>query len=369
MNGRSILLAAGGTGGHLFPAEALAHELIARGFKVHLATDERAKRYVQRFPGGQVHFIPSATPSARNPFKLARALWVLWRGIRASRVLLGQIRPAAVVGFGGYPTVPPVLAADGMSIPILLHDANAVMGRANRMLARRAKLLAMGFDNVAGGSRGEVVVTGNPVRPEILEAAAKPYPDRTVRAPFNLLIFGGSQGAQFFADALPEAVSFLDPPTRALLRIVQQARPEDVERVRERYAEIDIRAEVAPFFPDMARRISAAHFVISRAGASTVSELAVIGRPAILVPYPYALDHDQALNARAMAQAKGAEVVAQSEMNSEWLARRLRAALANPKGLAQMAQNAKKTGRPDATAMLADCVERVAAQNTAKISG
>lgn len=369
MTGRTILLAAGGTGGHLFPAEALAHELIARGFKVHLATDERAKRFVEGFPATQIHIIPSATPSAKNPFKLARALWVLWRGIRASRVVLNQIRPAAVVGFGGYPTVPPVLAADGMGIAILIHDANAVMGRANRMLARRAKLVAMGFDNTAGGGRTEVVVTGNPVRPEVLEAARKPYPERTTRAPFNLLIFGGSQGAQFFADALPEAVSFLDPPNRSLLRIVQQARPEDVDRVTAHYAEVGIRAEVAPFFTDMARRIAAAHFVISRAGASTVSELAVIGRPAILVPYPHALDHDQALNARAMAQAKGAEVVAQGEMNSEWLARRLRAALANPKGLAQMAQNAKKTGRPDATSMLADCVERVASGTAARISG
>lgn len=359
----SILLAAGGTGGHLFPAEALAHELIARGWSVHLATDDRAERYSGTFPAER-HVIASATPSGKNPFALAAAVWTLFRGVRQSRALMNRLKPAAVVGFGGYPTVPPVLAASGMGIPALVHEQNAVLGRANKLLASRAGTVAMGFEGARSGTG--TVVTGNPVRPAVLEAAAAPYPARGKEDPFDLLVFGGSQGAQFFADALPAAIDLLSPAERSRLRVVQQARPEDMERVGEFYRRAGIPAEVAPFFSDMARRIGAAHLVISRAGASTVSELAVIGRPAILVPYPFALDHDQAMNAKAMAEAGGAQIVVQKELSPDRLAQMLASAIGEPERLATMAAAARRTGRPDAAARLADCVEAAVAGRQGK---
>lgn len=351
-----VLLAAGGTGGHLFPAEALAHELAVRGYEPHLATDDRAQKYSATFPA-PIHVVPSATPSGKNPLKLVAAAWTLFSGVRASRRLIASLKPKAVVGFGGYPTVPPVLAASGMSVPVVIHDANAVMGRANRMLASRATIVAMGFE----GAATNAVTTGNPVRPAVLAAAATPYPARTAGDSFNLLVFGGSQGAQFFADALPAAIDLLTPAERKLLRVTQQARPEDETRVKAYFASAGIEVEVAPFFTDMAARIAAAHLVVSRAGASTVSELAVIGRPAILVPYPHALDHDQAMNAAAMAKAGGAEIVAQRDLPPERLARMLQSAIGEPQRLAAMAAAARNTGRPDAAAQLADCVERAIA--------
>jgi UDP-N-acetylglucosamine--N-acetylmuramyl-(pentapeptide) pyrophosphoryl-undecaprenol N-acetylglucosamine transferase len=294
----TMVLCAGGTGGHLFPAEALAHELARRGWEVHLATDDRAQRYAASFPAKKMHVIASSTPSGKNPFMLALAGLTLLRGYRQARLLLSSLKPAAVIGFGGYPTVPPMLAATRMGIPSMIHDANAVMGRANKLLAPRVDLVAMGFEGVEAGDN--TLVTGNPVRPAVLEAAQTPYPSRQAGEPFNLLVFGGSQGAQFFSQAMPQAIELLPNETRALLRLVQQARPEDEAAVKAAYAALGVKAEVAPFFTDMAKRMANAHFVVSRAGASTVCELAAIGRPALLVPYPYALDHDQALNARTL---------------------------------------------------------------------
>ena len=353
----TVLLAAGGTGGHLFPAEALAHELVARGYAVHLATDERARQWTGEFPAGETHVIPSATIAGKNPVTLARAGLKLLTGYFSARRLIGRLRPVAVVGFGGYPTLPPLLAARRMGVPTMIHEANAVMGRANRWLAPRVDLIAMGF---GGGGQSGVVVTGNPVRPAILEAAELPYPARKRDDPFDLLVFGGSQGAQYFGQALPEAIRLVAPQTRRLMRIVQQAREEDLAAVSAAYAELGVVFDVATFFSDMAKQLAKAHLVISRAGASTVSELAVIGRPAVLVPYPYALDHDQAMNAEAMEKAGGARIAAQKDLSPARLAEIIEEAVRDPDGLALTAKKAKNTGLPDAAARLADCVARIA---------
>lgn len=362
----TILLAAGGTGGHLFPAEALAHELADRGWTVDLVTDSRAERYAGKFPARAVHSVASATFGDRNPMALARAAWAIWRGFRQSAALLHRLRPSAVVGFGGYPTLPPVFAATRRGVPTIIHEQNAVMGRANKALAARVDAIAGGFLPAEGGFAEKTVVTGNPVRPAVLQAAATPYPRPASDGEFRLLVFGGSQGAQYFSEAMPAAIGKLAAAQRARLRISQQARPEDEARVKQAYADMAVAAEVSPFFTDMARRMSEAHLVISRSGASTVSEVAAIGRPAIFVPYPYALDHDQAANAAALAACGGAEVRPQSSLTADVLAGLIGSAMDDPQGLAQRAEAARSAGRPDATRLLADLVEAIASGTSVK---
>ncbi|TPL95622.1 undecaprenyldiphospho-muramoylpentapeptide beta-N-acetylglucosaminyltransferase [Mesorhizobium sp. B2-3-12] len=360
-----ILLCAGGTGGHLFPAEALAHELIERGWSVHLATDTRAERFAGHFPAAAIHPIQSATMGSKNPVALLGAFWKIWRGVRQASAIIGRIKPEAVVGFGGYPTLPPLYAATRRKVPTLIHEQNAVMGRANRALAGRVDAIAGGFlpqDESAAGAK--TVTTGNPVRPAVLEAARAPYAASTGDEPFRLLVFGGSQGAQFFSDAMPGAIALLSDAQRKRLLITQQARADDVARVKAAYAALGVAVEVSPFFTDMAARIAAAHLVISRSGASTVSEIAVIGRPALLVPYPYALDHDQAANAAALAAAGGGEVHAQSSLSPERIAALLGALMDEPERLATMAAAARSVGRPDAARLLADLTEAIASRKT-----
>ncbi|MGI9402141.1 MAG: undecaprenyldiphospho-muramoylpentapeptide beta-N-acetylglucosaminyltransferase [Rhizobiaceae bacterium] len=371
MERRVVLLCAGGTGGHLFPAEALAHELVARGWEVHLATDDRADRYAGKFPARAIHIIKSATPSGKNPIAISRALWTLWGGYQQSRELIKQLSPLSVVGFGGYPTLPPVIAAQRMKVPTLLHDANAIMGRANRLLAKKADLVAMGFAGASNTGSGEKppIITGNPVRPAVLEAAGQPYKTRKKNDPFNLLIFGGSQGAQFFSQIMPKAIDLLEPAAQAKLRIVHQARPEDEHAVSDYYKRNGVKAEVAPFFSNMPEKIANSDLVICRAGASSVSELSVIGRPSILVPFPFALDHDQAMNAQTVASSGGAWICEQSELSPEKLAERLKNAMDDPKGLALAAEKAKKTGKGNAAEALADCVEQVAGLTSTDITG
>ncbi|WEX11350.1 undecaprenyldiphospho-muramoylpentapeptide beta-N-acetylglucosaminyltransferase [Chelativorans sp. AA-79] len=365
MAGKAILLSAGGTGGHLFPAEALAHELRARGWSVHLATDERASRFAGSFPADGIHAVSSATFGSRNPLALARSGFAIWRGFKQSSVLINRMKPAVVVGFGGYPTVPPLYAAARRGVPTLIHEQNAVMGRANKALAARVTAIAGGFlPNGEGPFASKTVVTGNPVRPAVIEAAATPYASPAPGQSFRLLVFGGSQGAQYFSQAVPEAVRLLPEAARSRLAIVQQARPEDEAAVRAAYAELGIDAEVSPFFTDMARRIADAHLIISRSGASTVSEIAVIGRPAFLVPYPYALDHDQAANAAALERMGGAEIVAQEKLSPERLRGLLDVAMNAPEKLSAMAAAAKSVGRPDAARLLADLAEAIASGTT-----
>ncbi|MCX5578239.1 undecaprenyldiphospho-muramoylpentapeptide beta-N-acetylglucosaminyltransferase [Kaistia terrae] len=359
---KTILLCAGGTGGHLFPAEALAFALKSRGWSVHLATDHRAETYGQNFPADETHIIRSATPSVKSPKVLIAAAWSLWHGYRQSKVMLKRLKPAAVVGFGGYPTVPPMLAAAHLKIPTVVHDANAVLGRANRLLASRVSALATSFEQVghASAAGSKVVLTGNPVRQAVIDASTVEYPRIAADGSLNLVIFGGSQGARFFSDLLPEALAKLDAAARTRLSIVQQCRPEDMDRVGAAYKALGIAAELAPFFKDMPARIAKSHLVISRSGASTVCELAVIGRPAVMVPLPGAIDQDQSANALVLAKAGGGWVVPQPELTADRLARELTAFLAEPGRLAQAAAAAKSVGRPDAVERLADLVERVA---------
>ena len=310
-----VLVAAGGTGGHLFPAESLAAALAKRGVSVGLLTDARAAKHAGAFAADSVHVIPSATIRGRDPLSLAKTGGLLGYGTLKAWLMLPRLRPAIVVGFGGYPTVPPLLAASLRGIPTLIHEQNAVMGRANRFLAPRVRAIATGF---AGVLRGDAALdakathTGNPVRPAVIAAAATPYPP-LADGVLRLLVFGGSQGARVMADIVPAAIEKLDSSLRARLHIVQQARDEDFPRVRDTYARLGVAAEVAPFFSDLPARMAASHLIVSRSGASTVAELAAIGRPGILVPLPHALDQDQRANAGFLMDAGGAIRVDQAE--------------------------------------------------------
>jgi UDP-N-acetylglucosamine--N-acetylmuramyl-(pentapeptide) pyrophosphoryl-undecaprenol N-acetylglucosamine transferase len=291
------------------------------------------------------------------------ALGVLLRGTLAARRLMQRKRPVALVGFGGYPTVPPVLAATLLHIPTILHEANAVMGRANRFLAGRVDAVATGFEKLEDVSdviRSKTRVTGNPVRPAVLEAATHPYPAFEGR--LKILVTGGSQGARVMSDIVPAAIDLMEEAARQRLEIVQQARGEDEVQVREVYRRLGIVSEITPFFADLPLRMANAHLVIARAGASTVSELAVIGRPALLVPYPHALDQDQAANAAELSATGAAAVVAQKDFTPVFLAAYLTATLANQEDLVKRAEAAKKAGIADAAERLADLVVALVAR-------
>ncbi len=353
-----ILLAAGGTGGHLFPAEALATALAARGVAVHLATDERALQYGKSFPAEAIHAVASATLKSKSPVALARTAAALGKGFLQSLMLVRRLRPAAVVGFGGYPSAPPVLAAALLGVPTLIHEQNGVIGRANALLAPRVTAIGTGFAHVKGID-GAVAAkarhVGNPVRPAVLAAVSQydaPRPD----GPFRLLVTGGSQGARVMTDVAPAAVALLPPELRARITVVQQARGEDLERARAAYAQAGVQAEIEPFFADLPARVAAAHLVIGRAGASTVAELAVIGRPSILVPLPHALDQDQASNAASLAATGAAEVVDQSRFTPAFLSGRLASLMNDAKFLSDSAEAARKLGIPDAAERFADLV-------------
>ncbi len=358
----NVLLAAGGTGGHLFPAAALAAALHARGVEVDLATDDRALKYGGDFPARAIHAIPSATPTKAGIAAKARAGAALGLGLVASVLLIRRLKPAAVVGFGGYPTAPPLLAASLLGVPSVLHEQNAVLGRANRFLSARVSYIAAGFPDLGGlaaNLKEKLLYTGNPVRPAVLSAAEAPYPD-FADGRLSVLVTGGSQGARVMSQVVPAALAALSPEERARLRLVLQARGEDLAHATEACETLGFAAEIAEFFPDLPARIAAAHLVVARAGASTVSELAVIGRPSILVPYPHALDQDQAANAALLEKAGAATVVRQSEFTPDALATLLRQALADPAGLRAKAEAAKQAGVPDAAERLAKLVIEVA---------
>ena len=358
-----VLIGAGGTGGHLFPAEALSVALRARGARVALATDDRVGTISGSFPADAVVQVSSATPSVSSVPRMARAALMLGAGtLQALRAIRG-LKPSAVVGFGGYPTVPPVIAATLLHVPTVLHEQNGVMGRANRFLARRASLIATGFPTVKGipaGATANRLHTGNPVRPAVIEAAGAPYLDVGTGGPLRLLVFGGSQGARVMSDIVPPAIERMSPERRARLKLVQQVRSEDLSRVRETYDRLGVEADLQTFFADLPRRMADAHLVVSRSGASTVAELAVIGRPAILVPLPGALDQDQAANAATLGEIGAATVLPQAEFTPERLAAELTARLDDPEGLTRAAAAAKSAGRADAAKRLADAVLHLA---------
>jgi UDP-N-acetylglucosamine--N-acetylmuramyl-(pentapeptide) pyrophosphoryl-undecaprenol N-acetylglucosamine transferase len=356
----SVMLAAGGTGGHLFPAFALAQELKRRGIIVDLITDMRGDKYGSDFPARQIYRVPAATLASKNPIAAAKTGLTLVRGVQAAFKLLGEVRPKAVVGFGGYPTFPPLMAARLRRIPSALHEQNAVLGRANKMLAKRVTAIATSFENVIGlddAALAKTRFTGNPVRDVVIDWSSRPYRVPGPVGPFSILVFGGSQGARFFSDTVPPALATLPDQIRRELFVVQQARAEDVQRVEAAYASAGIRAIVASFFANLPEEMSKASLVIGRAGASTVAELTVMGRPAILVPLPHALDNDQLNNAKRLAASGGAWVLEQKDITVDSLTAAVQQLLTDPTSLANAAANAKNQGRPDAVIRLADLVE------------
>ncbi len=366
---RLVVLAAGGTGGHLFPAQALAEALIRRGYVIHLMTDERVRDYGRSFPALETHLVPAATVSPSKPFLLPLQLLRLYKGYRTARAILETFRPIALAGFGGYPSFPPVIAASRLGIPCCIHDQNAVMGRANRVLSRYADAVASSFPTLTGlpaASQGKLRYTGNPVRGIVLDKEAAPYEIAAADSPFNLLIFGGSQGASFFAEFMPQVIKLLPKAVLRTLKMVQQCRPEDIERVKAGYGGLDISFELASFFADMPQRFADAQLIICRSGASTIAELGIIGRPAILVPLPHSLDNDQLHNAQFFTAKGGGWVRPQADLNPQEFAAFLTRLRYQDDELAGAARSALAQGMPDAAERLADLVEDLAhrAKNT-----
>jgi UDP-N-acetylglucosamine--N-acetylmuramyl-(pentapeptide) pyrophosphoryl-undecaprenol N-acetylglucosamine transferase len=354
---RPVVLATGGTGGHVFPAEALAGELEARGMPFTLVTDARGKQWQGALARQPVHYIHSASPTGSLQRRLL-AIFSLGLGLVDAWWTLGRIAPSAVVGFGGYASVPTMLAARLRRLPSMLHEQNAVLGRANRLVQGRAAAVATSFArtrHIADGDRRARLV-GNPVRDAVRALRNSTYrapgPDRVI----DILIFAGSQGAQSFSQIVPEAILSLPAPLRARLRLVQQCRPEDLDRVRGLYDRAGIVAELAPFFANLPQLLASAHLVIGRSGASTVAELATIGRPSILVPYPHAADDHQTANARAFEATGACLVIPHADFTVAALAGHLKMLFETPQRLADMASAAHAAGRPDAAARLADMV-------------
>lgn len=358
-----IVLAAGGTGGHLFPAEALGVALMKRGARVRLVTDSRAVQYGGLFSRDMFDVVPSETVRGRTPWALARTGAMLATGGVMALALLRRLKPRAVVGFGGYPTLPPLIAAKLLGIPTVIHDANAVMGRANKLLSRRVNAIATSLPGVLDHDpqlAGKTTLTGTPMRPAILGAAAVPYNAPDTTGPLRLLVVGGSQGARIMSEIVPGAIERLEPSLWNRLHLVQQVRDEDMTRVRAVYDRLKVNAELAPFFGDLPARLAATHLVVSRSGAGTVAELAAIGRPSILVPLPGAIDQDQFANAGVLQNVGGAIRITQSEFTPDRLAAEISALAAEPVRLADMANGAKSVGKLDAAERLADLVTKVA---------
>ncbi len=355
-----ILLAAGGTGGHVFPAEALAAELEARGRRLVLMTDRRGAAFGDVLGRIERHAIAVRSPSVSGP--VARGLAVLGlvcAVVQAAR-LLRRIRPAAAVGFGGYPSVPPLVASGRLGIPSVLHEQNAVLGRANRLLARRASAIATSFpetERIPRDRAGRVTCVGNPVRAAIAALRGTRYDPPAPDGPFRLLVTGGSQGARVFADVVPAALAALPPALRRRIEVSQQCRPEDLADVERRYAEAGVPARLESFFDDMPARLGEAHLVICRAGASTIAELAAAARPALLVPLPIAADDHQSVNGRALVAAGAAIMIQQQAFTPDRLARELDALMADPSRLTAQAAAARRLARPDSARALADLVE------------
>lgn len=354
-----ILLAAGGTGGHLFPAEALAHELLSRGLTVDLVTDERGQGFGDKLPQVTIHRIAAGGVAGKGIGTRLQNMARLGLGYLQSRRLIGRLKPSVAVGFGGYPSVPPLLAAQHAGVSTLLHEQNAVAGRANRFLMKRANKIATSFakvqffDQVPATRR---TLTGNPVRPEITALAARPYVAPSVTDSFNLLVVGGSQGARVFGELLPPAIALLPAELRTRLKLTQQCRAEDIDKVVAQYQALGLTVELQPFFRDIPARLAATHLLISRAGASTVAELAAAGRPAVMVPLPNSIDDHQAANAAALAEAGGGWVAAQKDFDAARLAALLTDLITHPTKLAAAADMARRLGRRDAATALADLV-------------
>lgn len=358
-----VLLAAGGTGGHMFPAEALAGVLLARGYRVGLVTDRRGRGFGDRLPAVEVHRISAGALAGGGIVRRARGALNLALGFLQARGLLRRLKPGIAVGFGGYASVPTILAAQRAGIRTLLHEQNAVLGRANRLLARRTSAVATSFLETRGLGETAARFTGNPVRAAIAALGERPYP--ALQDPLQILVLGGSQGARIFARLIPAALGLLAPGLRRRLAIAQQCRPEDLERAKNAYFSLDLSIELAPFFDNVAERLARAHLVIARSGASTVAELAAAGRPVILIPYPHATDDHQTANAAAFCAGGGGWLMPESTVTPASLSERLISVFAHPGALIQRAAAARQAGRRDAAERLADLVAELTPANGA----
>jgi UDP-N-acetylglucosamine--N-acetylmuramyl-(pentapeptide) pyrophosphoryl-undecaprenol N-acetylglucosamine transferase len=357
----TIVLSAGGTGGHLFPAQALAQEMLRRGRDVVVMTDARGRNYGAAFPGARVEAVPAATFADRSLLARVLAPFAILSGVFVGLGKLLKLKPAAVVGFGGYPSLPVMLAARLGGFPTAIHEQNAVLGRVNRRMADHVRAVAASLPLVrfAPKDASRIVYTGNPVRLEAATLSGAAYEPPSADGPIRLLVFGGSQGAHALSALVPAALALLPEALRRRLHVVQQSRPEDIESTRTAFADAGVNVELASFFDDLPRRMARAHLVISRSGASTIAELAAIGRPAILIPYPFATDDHQTANAAVMADAGAAIVAQQRDLSAEKLAGLFEDFIDSPQKLSNRAAAARKLGIPDAAARLADLVDRL----------
>jgi UDP-N-acetylglucosamine--N-acetylmuramyl-(pentapeptide) pyrophosphoryl-undecaprenol N-acetylglucosamine transferase len=357
----NFVLAAGGTGGHMIPAHALAAELRSRGHGVLLITDERGARFPGLFENVPVHILPAGRLGG-GPIGWLKAANSVLKGRGEAKRLYREHTPDAVVGFGGYPAFPSLLAASSLKIPTVLHEQNAVMGRVNRLLAGEADAIGVAYDEIdrlKPKYREKMVLVGNPVREEIARLGEMPFPPFDEVAPLKILVTGGSQGATILSQIVPEGLGMLEPSLRRRLQVVQQCRPDDIERVRKQYAELGIPAELMTYIEDMAAKLADCHLMIGRAGASTIAELTAAGRPAILIPFAAATDDHQTANAREMVKAGGARAIRQDNFTPDVLARQIEALAMDPVALNNAAARALSVGRPHAARDLADLVERV----------
>ncbi|WP_380787486.1 undecaprenyldiphospho-muramoylpentapeptide beta-N-acetylglucosaminyltransferase [Sphingomonas sp. R86521] len=356
---KHYVLAAGGTGGHMVPAAALAAELTKRGHRVALVSDARGVRFPGLFDDVQTHVLPAGRMTG-GPLGWAKALREMWRGRAMARELFKTFRPAAVIGFGGYPAMPALLAAFADGIPTAVHEQNAVLGRVNRFVAGRVDAIATSYDRterLAPKLEAKTHLVGNPVREAVLALRTKPYPLLEEDGIFRVLVTGGSQGASILSQVVPDGLAMLPVTFRRRLQVTHQARIEDIDAVRAKYAEHHIPAELATYLPDMPEQLAWAHLVIARAGASTIAELTAAGRPAILVPLPSATDDHQTVNAREMTQAGGARTIAQRDFTAVELAKQMQKLGLDPSALQNAAGRARSVGRPNAVSDLADLVE------------
>ena len=352
-----VIIAAGGTGGHMFPAQSFATEMVSRGWRVGLVTDDRGMRYVENFPAEWIEQIKASTIASKRPDKLLGSLLKIRAGISSAKRHMKAQKPALVAGFGGYPSLPSLSAAKSLKVPIVIHEQNAVLGRVNRLFASAAKVVASGFerlDRLPGSARKTRIAVGNPVREPILEAREVPYPELSGSGKICILVTGGSQGAKLFGEIVPEAVSLLPEDMRTRLHIVQQVREDQLEKTRSIYSEVRVSCELAPFFKDMGTKLSKTHLVIARSGAGTVTELCVAGRPAILIPLGIAMDDHQRANAEALQAAGGADVILEKEFTPEKLAEILTLRLGALDALPQRAKAAYELGPLNAASELAN---------------
>ena len=363
MTNRTVYLAAGGTGGHIFPALAVAEALQTRGYSAHLFTDRRGAKLLGSASSlpATLHVIAAASPFQNGMIKRSFAVTKLAVGALASLYHLRIRRPALIIGFGGYPSFAPLVAGRLLGIPILLHEQNAFLGRANHVLAKFANALALSWPQTKNlPAMQHIEVTGIPVRQAFFDAAQTPY-RLAATAPVNLAVLGGSQGASILASLVPDAIAMLDPPMRQRLRIHQQARPEQIDPLQRRYGDLGVTADIQPFYTDMPSLLGQSHVVICRAGASSVAELAAIGRPSLLLPLPSAMDDHQRMNALQMQDAGGGICLDETNLSAAVLATRLMQLLETPKTLSNMAKSARSLASPDAARLIAAMAENLMA--------